>query len=250
MGAPGFDDAPFVTIPTGQPHGVQFVMPYYENPIFLKRQIALWTSYPRRLREWFSIVLVDDGSPDFPARPVVKATEHPGLPIAVYRIEVDVRWNWPAARNVGMKHAMDGWCLLTDMDHMVEPHIAEHLVFGEFNPGVIYRFSRRSHDGSILHPHCNSMFMTKKMFWKVGGYDEAFSGFYGSDGDWRRRCVKTTKIETLHDALVRYEHVDDSSTVRYLRKQPEDAAKKRIASQRPPNWKPKVLSFPYHEELL
>jgi hypothetical protein len=91
------------------------------------------------------------------------------------------------------------------------------------------------------------MFMQRSVFWKVGGYDEELSGFYGTDGDWRRRCAATAKILTLSDALERHEHVGDSSTVKYLRKQLQDAGKKAIVARRGPTWRPKVLSFPYHE---
>lgn len=115
---------------------------------------------------------------------------------------------------------------------------------------MIYRLSRREHTGKAIHPHPNSMLMTRAMFWKVGGYDEELSGHYGTDGDWRRRCAATAKVLTLSDELVRHEYVGDSSTSGYLRKQPQDAGKKAIIARRGKGWRPKVLSFPYHEVEL
>lgn len=85
------------------------------------------------------------------------------------------------------------------------------------------------------------------MFWRIGGYDEALSGYYGTDGDYRRRCAATAPIRILRDKLIRHEFFMDSSTTRYLRKQPEDSAVSRIVAQRGNGWKPLTLSFPYRE---
>lgn len=249
MGAPGYDDAPIVRLELGQPKHVTFVYPYYENPQFLEYQLSMWRLYPETLVPYISAVIVDDGSPDNPAARVLRGARHP-FPIRLFRIEVDVRWNWLAARNIAMYHAPSGWCLLTDMDHVITPSMASSLVRERHSLHVIYRPSRVESSGKEIHPHPNSMFMTKETFWRVGGYDESLSGYYGTDGDWRRRCASTAKVLTLEHPLVRHEYEKDSSTTRYLRKQPEDANKKRILSLRKGTWKPKVLSFPYHEVML
>jgi hypothetical protein len=90
--------------------------------------------------------------------------------------------------------------------------------------------------------------MTRAMFWRVGGYDETLSGHYGTDGDWRRRCAAAAPMHVLPDELVRHEYVADSSTRRYVRKLPADAAAvRRIVTARRPGWTPKTLSFPYRE---
>jgi len=94
------------------------------------------------------------------------------------------------------------------------------------------------------------MLLQRAMFWKAGGYDEALSGHYGTDGDWRRRLAATAPVRTLKLEMVRYEYVGDSSTTGYKRKQPQDAGKKAIMARRGKGWRPKVLSFPYHEESL
>lgn len=248
MGAPGFDNAPLVDVQLGIPKTVTFVYPYYENPNFLQTQLDIWSAYSPTIRSKLRAIVIDDGSPNSPASSVLRGKVMP-FHIRLFRIDVDVRWNWLAARNIGMNYA-DGWCVLTDMDHVVDEYVAMQLILGRHDDKVIYRFSRREHTGAAVHPHPNSMFMTRKMFWRAGGYDEALSGHYGTDGDWRRRCAATAKVLTLRDELIRYEYVVDSSTTGYLRKQPEDAGKKAIIAQRKAGWKPKTLSFPYHEELI
>jgi glycosyltransferase involved in cell wall biosynthesis len=248
VGAPGFDDAPLAQIERGPMKHVTIVMPYYRNPLFLRAHIERWSALPADLKSHLAAIVVDDGSPEQTAQEAVHGLLMP-FPVRLFRIEKDVRWNWLAARNIGMNHA-DGWCVLTDMDHVIPRETLEAVVFGLHDPSVIYRFSRREHDGRKIHPHPNSVLMTREMFWKVGGYDEALSGHYGTDGDWRRRCARTAKIRTLIDELERHEYEQDSSTTHYLRKQPQDAGKKAIIAKRGKGWKPKTLSFKYHEVVL
>ena len=218
------------------------VVPYYENQTFLQTQTDVWREYPPDLARHLSIVLVDDGSPVPCVKPV-------GVPCALrlFRIEVDVRWNWLAARNIGAHVAADGWLLLTDMDHVLPIGTLDAIVHGAHAPGTVYAFSRREHTGAAVAPHSASFLMTRDTFWNIGGYDEALSGHYGTDGDYRRRMAKVAPLALLRDELVRHEYQGDSSTTRYKRKQPEDAAVKRLIAARRPGWRPRALSFQYHE---
>jgi hypothetical protein len=247
MGAPGFDDSPMRDVPTGNPKHVTFIYPYYENPKFLKQQLKMWEQYPVNLKEFISVIIIDDGSPRDPAR-LELPLELP-LKTRLFRIDVDVRWNWLAARNIGMHYA-DGWCLMTDMDHVVTSSLAHRLVNGAHDKKTVYRLNRREHTGERIHPHPNTMLLTNGTFWRLGGYDEALSGHYGTDGDWRRRIAAGARVILLPSEITRYEYVGDSSTTYYKRKQPEDAGKKAIIAARGHGWKPKTLSFPYHEVLL
>jgi hypothetical protein len=121
------------------------------------------------------------------------------------------------------------------------------VLYGQLRDDHIYRFSRT---GVKTHPHPNSWLYTRKMYWRVGGYDEALSGHYGTDAEYRRRCAATAPINILVEPLELHEHESDASTIHYLRKQPEDAAAKQMIRARGPNWKPRLLSFPYHEVTL
>lgn len=246
MGAVGCDDAPIVKVETGkEAKYFTMIVPYYENPRFFERQIVNWSRLPVELRRFMSIIVVDDGSPENPAGDVLRSVHCEN--VRLFRVLKDVRWNWLAARNIGAHKADTEWIMLTDMDHVLTVETLRTLVYGKHDPEIIYRFSRREHDGKAIHPHPNSWFMTKKMYWKIGGYDETLSGFYGTDGEYRRRCAKTAFIRIMHDELVRHEYVGDSSTIRYKRKQPEDAAVKKMIRARGPGWRPKTLSYEYVE---
>jgi hypothetical protein len=234
---------PVVNVPQGaEPKTVTIIVPFYQNHAFFAKQIGWWQTFHAELRKHLKAIIVDDGSPEPAEIPDVRP-----FSMRLFRIEVDVRWNWLAARNIGFHHADEGWCLVTDMDHIVPASTASALVYGKHDPSVIYGFSRIESTGEVIAPHPNSWFMTKAMFWKVGGYDETMSGFYGSDGDWRRRIAATAPMQILSDRLIRQEHDGDSSTTRYLRKQAIDSNIKRIVAARGKNWRPKTLSFPYRE---
>ena len=236
------DALPRVTMKHGEPKRVTIVYPFYENHDFLGFQIATWWKWAEDLRPHVQIVIVDDGSP----HPLLSLCETP-ISTRIFRIQVDVRWNWLAARNIGAHHAATDWILLTDIDHVVPDSTLRSIIFGRHDPSVVYAFARLEHSGEPVAPHSASFLMTRDLFWRIGGYDETLSGYYGTDGDWRRRVQQHATIQILTDPLIRYERVGDSSTTRYQRKQPEDAAVSRLIAQRGPAWQPKTLSFPYEE---
>jgi len=251
MGAPGCDDAPVITAVRGMHmRRLTFINPYYDNPNWLMVQLNYWQALERKDR--IDFIVVDDGSPKHPAEGVIRrcCRARDSLNLRLFRINVDVRWNWLAARNIAWHHMETEWGCVTDIDHVLRDEVVETLVWGVLDPTMIYRFSRIEHTGTKIHPHPNSWLMTKAMYWKVGGYDEALSGYYGTDSEYRRRCAATAPIRILSDELVRYEHIGDSSTLGYLRKQKEDAKGKQMIRARGRAWKPKVLTFPYEEIRL
>lgn len=250
MGTPWSAQLPLVSVARSDAvKAVTLIYPYYANPQFLAVQLAHWATFPPWLRAQLSAIVVDDGSPQ-PAADVLAGVTTAPFSIRLFRIEQDVRWNWLAARNRGAHHAGAGWLFLTDMDHVLPVETAVALVEGSHDPRSAYGFSRRESTGAELAPHPNSWFMTRDMYWRIGGYDEALSGFYGTDGDYRRRVAQTTRIYILRDVLIRHEYQGDSSTTRYKRKQPEDARVRQIIATRGKDWRPRVLSFPAHEVAI
>ncbi len=225
------------------------IFPYYENPVMLKEQLQHLAGLPADVLEHLRVIVVDDGSPKFPLDAYVWApAAHAGFALQVFRITVDVRWNWIAARNLAVSKAKTDWVLMTDIDHKVPEETMRRIIERKLSDRKVYRFSRvDAPDLTPYKPHPNSWLMTSAMFDKIGGYDERFSGFYGTDGLYRRRLLSTAPVKVLTDHLVRYEYVADSSTSRYGRKEPQDAKAKTLAASFPRGSKPKTLSFAYHE---
>lgn len=226
------------------------VMPYYDNPTMLKRHVDLIASFPKETREHITMIVTDDGSPRWPARP---PDSDPGFRVELYRIKVDVRWNQDAAKNLAVHHAKSPWLLLTDIDHMVPLKTMEHLVWGAFEDSVVYRFSRVNDPAMEPYkPHPNSWWMTRAMYERIGGYDERFAGYYGTDAEFRDRVRSACNhhVVMLADTIIRVprEVTPDASTTTYQRKSPEDnGALRRIREERDkePGWRPLRLSFPW-----
>lgn len=234
---------------------ITLVMAYYINPGMLKRHYDTLKELTPKVREQVHVVVVDDGSPQGVAFP--PPFELRDMSIQIYRIDVDIRWNQDAARNIGVAHAETNWVLLTDIDHMVRPRTWKFLTSqAELDTGIVYKFRRVSEPELQLYkPHPNSWLMTKKVFDEAGGYDERFAGLYGTDGDFRDRVVPLAReVVMLKESIIRVPRqvTPDASTTTYLRKQPEDVVglrtvRAKIAQLKEAGeYKPLNRSFPYH----
>jgi hypothetical protein len=226
------------------------IMPFYRNAGQLQRQYKRLARLPEDVRSHLALIIVDDGSPKEPALPPKSPLGL--LDFQLYRVEVDVRWNWLTCRNIGVHHATTDWVLLTDIDHELPEATARRIIDRKLDATNVYRFSRVDAPKLTAYkPHPNSWLMTRRMFDRIGGYDERFSGFYGTDGEFRDRVnAAAADVIMLPEVLIRVprEVVPDASTTTYQRKQPEDhegvtAVRARIAQE---GGRPLRLSFPYH----
>lgn len=268
-----------------------FVCAFFENQGMLREQQKVWREYPKALKPHFHTVVTDDLSPHSPARDVFEPS---GIGSQQLYLALEHRrWDWLFARNLGVEKAATEWVLLTDIDHVVPTETLRTLLTAEMLPGdleldlspkgpsrrvympldpnFIFRFSRvdarkpypwKLSDLPPYKAHPNSWLMTRAMFDRMGGYDERFSGFYGSDSDFRERCkVRPTNANThpaegvvrLDIPLVRYprEIIPDASTTTYERKASEDGLNvPRIKSERSriEGWRPLRLTIPFRLE--
>jgi GT2 family glycosyltransferase len=176
---------------------VSLIIPFYRNSAMLAVQLAEINKYPAG----YKIIIVDDGSPE-PAEPIVR--EHlegtfGQAQISLYRIDVDIPWNREGARNLGATVADTPWIIHVDIDHLLAAPCAEALLKFRPDPSHWYRFGRfrcgaadetRQKDQrktglpddatyGRIHEHIDSYLMTRELYWKVGGYDEDYSGVLG-----------------------------------------------------------------------
>lgn len=165
---------------------------YYNQPLMLARQYETWASYPCAVQEWMSFIIVDDGSPDKAAADVAR----PELAdLQLYRIDHNVKWGWPQARNLAMHHAPPGWALLTDLDHVLLPEQAENVLDCQAIPmehGRGYLPARRKPDGEPYKRHNDTFLIERSAFWSTGGYDLRFVRWYGTSSIFRRRLELVT----------------------------------------------------------
>jgi hypothetical protein len=214
-----------------------FICAFYLNQGMLREQQRVWRAYPPELKTHFHAIVTDDLSPHAPARDVFEATG-----IASQRLFLALehrRFDWLFCRNLGASVAATEWLLLTDIDHVVPADTLRALLTKKLHAANVYRFGRvDAHHpypwapGSLTDykHHPNSWLLTKKMFDRIGGYDERFSGWYGSDSEFRERVFAATadaggRVE-MREAwpLVRYprEVIPDASTTTYQRKTADD----------------------------
>jgi len=179
------------------------VFAYYDNPNMLELQWREIASYPAEIRDELEIIVVDDGSPTFPAKDVPRPQ---GLPqVAIYRITEDIRWNQDAARNIGAYEARAPWLLLTDIDHVVPASSLVTILEGERSEQSFYTLGRiKFYGGEARESHPNSYLMTKKLYWDIGGHDEDYAGVYGKDFLFRKRALRgSTEVHLPEIVLAR-----------------------------------------------
>lgn len=234
-----------------------FICAFYLNQGMLREQQRVWGSYADDLKPHFHTIVTDDCSPHSPARDVFE-------PVGIasqrlYRASVQRRWDWLFCRNLGVAKAQTEWVLVTDIDHILLESTLRTILTTDLDASSVYRFSRvDAHhpfpwNGSLTDykPHPNTWMMTRKMFDRVGGYDERFSGFYGSDSEFRERVQATARAVVMRpEPLVRYprEVIPDASTTTYERKAKEDGINvPRIRAERDkiPHWTPLRVTIPY-----
>lgn len=245
---------------------ITICLPYYRNRGMLVEQCRRLRNLPLQTKQFLRLIVVDDGSTilqsdekELPPMAMAAEYEDIGLPFQLFRMTVNVRWNQDACRNLAVKHAYTDWLLLTDIDHIPPKETLESLIATDHDPNRIYRFGRATlmrqstperDELSEYKPHPNSWLMTRAMYWKMGGYDERFAGYYGTDADFRDRAEAASgAIVPLSEILIRVPRdvIPDASTTTYERKSDEDEALKGMRKRRnlTPGWKPIHFSFPW-----
>lgn len=176
-------------------------MPYYDAPEMLMKHLEYWQLYPEWVAECLNVVLIDDGSPKCPASTVLDAVGGPPFPIELYRIEEDIPWNHGGARNLAFTQMQEGWALLTDIDHVLPLESVCSLLTKHLNDKCVYIPSRyrvlSALDWEEIEPHSDSFVLTREMFWKVGGFDEEFSGYWNGVSHLFRKHLSTVVQEYI-----------------------------------------------------
>ncbi len=230
---------------------LSLVMPYYKNQKMLALHLDVWRDeWSDDLMRAVEVVIVDDGSPNETALELLRDVDVNGLPsISLYRVTEDRPWHQHGARNLGANVANAPWLLMTDMDHVVPPSTLrsvlsllplprrEVLTFGRVDAPVWFdeaedwpEFSRTRRPDGSLKPHVNSFVIERAHYLKMGGYDEAYCGIYGTDQEFRSRLwQRATERHLEHAPLIRVDRVvvADASTRDVDRKAPNRVKAKK-----------------------
>lgn len=236
-------------------------IPYYESPEMLKTHLNFWGEYPWPLAGHFRAVVVDDASPRFPAKDVMKKL--PLFPVELYRIKQNIPWNHAGARNLALLNIPKGWVIITDMDHVFPIQSARELVRRNLDPNVVYYPERYqatdSRTKERIKPHIDSFIMTRDTFWKIGGFDESLAGYWnGPSMPFRKAVKRMCRTEELPGVyLLRYggNMAPDASVSQWGREGTKwdistDKEMKRKQRQAIRNYKPKTIQFEWERVSL
>lgn len=200
---------------------ITLVLTYYDNPRMLARQIKEWRKYDPRTIE---VVLVDDCSLQSDAAEEVARAGGAGAlqeagRLQVYRVQVHIPWNQDGCRNLAMREARTPWAFMTDIDHVLPADQVPELLrlSREGCDGEMYMPDQRLTNGKSLHrPHPNSYLIARRVFWSIGGYDEDFAGYYGSDRNFRDRAcamgLRPVYTPSVHVTVYRSSDITDACT--------------------------------------
>lgn len=150
-----------------------------------------YAGYSAGILDRTMFVVVDDGSSATIAIP-----DDLDLNLRVFRVEDDIPWNQPGARNLGVTHAASDKVVMTDVDHYLGPDTFAHMIERR-NPGrTMYKMRRETDEGEWLKPHPNTFFFSRARFLRFHGYDEEFCGHYGFDDSmfWRWQRYHGTRF--------------------------------------------------------
>lgn len=190
------------------------VYAYFENGNMIEVHQQHWRNYAKR--QACQAIIVDDCSQ---TQPLSRYSFDVGFPVRRFRVKDDIPWNQDGARNLAMKHA-SGWCALLDMDHVLPAEAVAVIDAMDKDPQVAYKFARQTPQRKkIKKPGANIFLMHADLFWRIGGYDERFAGYYGSDINFNHRLRQAAQVVQTSLPLIAYSGAQEgATTMKYGRK--------------------------------
>ncbi len=134
-----------------------------------------YEKYDPDLLDRIQFVIVDDGSPlDY---------EIPDLNLNFtwLKITEDIAWNQGGARNLGAVYAKSDKMLLVDLDHEFPEVTLRHMLRRKECGRNFYKIYRTDPATGESRKGPNAFLMSRARFMRFFGYDEEFSGHYGSE---------------------------------------------------------------------
>lgn len=149
------------------------IVPFYKNIESSVEQCFIdeFSAMSESLLNDMQLIFIDDCS----VIPLSFKTENKKLNFSLYRIDTDIEWNVGGAKNLGAHVSCCENLLFMDADHSITEEKIKYLIDYKIRDNEHIVFMR----GKIGSPgiFCTS----RKRFSDLGGFDEQFSGFYGSE---------------------------------------------------------------------
>jgi len=207
------------------------IMAVYGQPKMLQKQIETIESYLADVRSRLTLVVVDDCG-----TPPVEVSLMASVPICaakLFRVDKDIPWNQPGARNLGMHHSK-GWCLMIDPDMVFDGLTMERMMLAaeKMPRGHVLKFGlKHVSSGKLDTSSPNTWLIHRDDFFAVGGYDEDFSGHKGwSDVQMLDVLRSAYKVELRPDLFANFHGIDSihDAMVTSLDRSTKENRKKRV----------------------
>lgn len=166
------------------------------KPETIQEHIRVWSEYPDDIRDQIRVVIVDDCS-----NSIVDFETEYRLNILIARINDDIYWNLPGARNLAFMLADNDWCVNLDMDHFISTESMREILDLKKELGNVYRF-KRTRNGQPHTVHRDSFIMHRSDFWKMEGYDEDMCGCRGANEDLIDATMRYHKFNIVQTDIV------------------------------------------------
>lgn len=149
------------------------IVPFYKNiesnieQCFINEFSAMSSNTLKDIQ----VIFIDDCS----EVPLCIELKNSNLNFSFYRIDTDIEWNVGGAKNLGAHVSTCEKILFMDADHSITEEKIKYLVEYNIKDNEHIIFMR----GKVGSPgiFCTS----RKRFSDLGGFDELFSGYYGSE---------------------------------------------------------------------
>lgn len=178
---------------------IAVVVNYFNNEKSLVSLIENFKMINRVKPGIFEFILVDDHSHEIVSVDVFADVAN----LKVFRVSEDVTWNMPGARNIGALEAHSKQILFMDVDHLIDEAELDQLLVDSENLTVGKRLTpgrkiaSGDNVGKVVKPNINCFLIHRSDFFRVGGYEESFSGSYGQEDKYFRYCCKWNNVEDV-----------------------------------------------------
>ena len=173
---------------------ISYVVPVYldNNSDILINLLKTYDQYPKKIKEAYEFIIVDDCSPIKIEIPNVN------LSMTILRINTNIPWNVGGAKNLGIKHASYPYVLCTDLKFTYPELLLEHLKSRKIEKDRYYYIGQYHKASNRIRYFSHTVLTTKENLDKVGGFDEKFSGNYGYEDRDLLRSLKKAKLRPFN----------------------------------------------------